>query len=87
MQISKCSKKGHLNDLWAYNITAKNWNWVSGTNKLHSVGIFSAIGESNDANLPGSRYAAALVFDQEAHALHLFFGYGYTTSLSKLSYH
>lgn len=84
MQISKCSIKGALNDLWVYDIIKKTWRWISGSSTINSRGIFGVKGQPNAVNRPGSRLAPCLIFDQEANALHLIFGYGYTTILSML---
>jgi hypothetical protein len=46
---------GNLNDLWEFNITAKTWTWVSGSNRANASGVYGTPGVAATSNVPGSR--------------------------------
>ena len=73
-----------LNDLWEYNISTKQWIWVSGNNVANQTGNYGAEATSNlstgaAANFPGSRWGAAGFSDTNSN-LWLIGGWGYGTS-------
>lgn len=47
---------GYFNDLWHYNVSTNEWNWVSGDNITNQQAIYGMLGVSSPANKPGSRY-------------------------------
>jgi N-acetylneuraminic acid mutarotase len=73
-----------LNDLWEFNITTKQWTWVSGNNLANQTGNYGAEATSNlstgsAANFPGSRWGAVGWSDTNSN-LWLFGGWGYGTA-------
>jgi N-acetylneuraminic acid mutarotase len=73
-----------LNDLWEFNITTKQWKWVSGSNLANQTGNYGAQATSNlstgaPANVPGSRWGAVGWSDANSN-LWFFGGWGYGTS-------
>jgi hypothetical protein len=73
-----------LNDLWEFNITTKQWKWVSGGNLANQTGNYGAQATTNlstgaAANVPGSRWGAAGWTDANNN-LWFFGGWGYGTS-------
>ncbi|BAM79404.1 similar to hedgehog protein [Cyanidioschyzon merolae strain 10D] len=65
---------GFLNDLWLYNISSKEWTWMSGN---HSVGLDGAVygekGVPSSSNTPGYR-AGSSGFADSTNTLYLFGG-------------
>jgi N-acetylneuraminic acid mutarotase len=47
------SSIGYLNDLWKYDGT--DWTWVSGSNKVDTLGVYGAKGVPSSTNRPGGR--------------------------------
>ena len=73
-----------LNDLWEYNITTKQWIWVSGNNLANQTGNYGTEATSNlstgaATNIPGSRWGAVGWSDANSN-LWFFGGWGYGTS-------
>jgi hypothetical protein len=73
-----------LNDLWEFNITTKQWIWVSGNNLANQTGNYGAQATSNlstgaAVNFPGSRWGAAGWSDDKSN-LWFFGGWGYGTA-------
>jgi hypothetical protein len=73
-----------LNDLWEFDITTKQWIWVSGSNVANQTGNYGAEATSNlstgsAANFPGSRWGSVGWSDANSN-LWLFGGWGYGTS-------
>ena len=73
-----------LNDLWEYNISTKQWVWVSGSNLANQTGNYGAEATSNlstgaAGNFPGSRWGAVGWADANSN-LWLIGGWGYGTS-------
>lgn len=66
--------KGHLNDLWKYDIAANQWTWQSGDNTLNSPGLYGTKGLPATSNKPGARQGIASWTDQSGN-LFLFGGY------------
>ncbi len=62
----------HANDLWKYNITSRQWTWVSGSNKTYQKGYYGTKGVSAAGSVPGARYGAA--FWQDASGNFWLFG-------------
>ena len=54
---------GLLNDLWQYNIAAKTWTWVSGSNLAGPNGVYGTLGTAAASNAPGGRQNAVLWVD------------------------
>ena len=73
-----------LNDLWEYNITTKQWIWISGSNVANQTGIYGSeavLPPTNPpaGNGPGSRWGSAGWSDSNSN-LWLFGGWGYGTN-------
>ena len=73
-----------LNDLWEFNISTKQWIWISGSNLANQTGTYTTQATSNlstgvAANVPGSRWGAAGFTDANSN-LWLFSGWGYGTN-------
>ncbi len=73
-----------LNDLWEFNISTKQWIWVSGSNLANQTGNFGTEATSNlstgaAANFPGSRWGSVGWSDSNSN-LWLYGGWGYGTS-------
>ncbi len=47
---------GYLNDLWRFNITSKEWAWMSGNKTTNQNGVYGTKGVPDKANYPGARY-------------------------------
>jgi hypothetical protein len=75
-----------LNDLWEFNITTKQWTWVSGSNLANQTGTFGTQASSNlstgaATNMPGSRWGAVGWSDTNSN-LWFYGGWGYGTSVT-----
>jgi hypothetical protein len=73
-----------LNDLWEFNITTKQWTWVSGSNLANQTGTYGTEATSNlstgaATNMPGSRWGAVGWSDANSN-LWMLGGWGYGTS-------
>lgn len=44
---------GDLNDLWEFNITTKEWTWVSGENTVNNQGTWGTQGVASTSYVPG----------------------------------
>jgi galactose oxidase-like protein len=67
---------GAFNDLWEYNVTSKEWTWISGSNTTAQPGIYGTEGAAAPANVPGAREYGASWTDANGN-LWLFGGFGY----------
>ena len=54
---------GIHNDLWEFNLTAKEWTWVSGSNTLDVPGVYGTQGVAAATNVPGARYGSVSWID------------------------
>jgi hypothetical protein len=73
-----------LNDLWEFNITTKQWVWVSGNNVANQTGTYGTQAISNVSTpsagaVPGSRWGAVGWTDPNNN-LWFFGGWGYGSS-------
>jgi len=75
-----------LNDLWEFNISTKEWTWVSGSDIGTPVssasgtpGVYGALGVAAAANTPGKRYTQAGWTDSSGN-LWLFGGAGFDST-------
>ena len=73
-----------LNDLWEFNITTKQWTWVSGNNLANQTGTYGAEAISNlstgaATDMPGSRWGAVGWSDANSN-LWFYGGWGYGTT-------
>ncbi len=74
--IDKSGEKGHLNDLWKYNIMTGNWVWESGSDKVQTLGgVYGTAGTGTGSTFPGARWGAKSWIDSNAN-LWLFGGWG-----------
>ncbi len=75
-----------LNDLWEFNITTKQWIWMSGSNLANQTGNYGAQATSNlstgmATSVPGSRWGASGWTDANSN-LWFFGGWGYGTTVT-----
>jgi hypothetical protein len=75
-----------LNDLWEFNITTKQWIWVSGSNLANQTGVYGSQATSNlstgaATSVPGSRWGAVGWSDTNSN-LWFFGGWGYGTTVT-----
>ncbi len=68
---------GWLNDLWRFNITSKEWAWISGAKTIDNDGVYGTKGVPDIANRPGGRLESVSWTDMDGN-LWLFGGWGYT---------
>lgn len=47
-----------MNDLWKYDVSAKNWTWINGSNTANSTGSYGTKGTTAASNVPSARYIA-----------------------------
>jgi N-acetylneuraminic acid mutarotase len=67
---------GILNDLWKYNPTTNQWEWVSGSNSTNAKGVYGTKGQADVSNQPGARSGSISWIDSSGN-LWLFGGSGY----------
>ncbi len=67
---------GDLNDMWKYNISSKEWTWISGDNTINQTGTYGTMGTPATTNTPGARRSSVAWMDATGN-LWLFGGYGY----------
>ncbi len=70
---------GNLNDLWRFNITSKEWAWMSGNKTTDEYGVYGTKGVPDKANYPGVRHSSVSWTDTDGN-LWLFGGEGYAES-------
>jgi len=68
-----------FNDLWEYNVTSKEWTWVSGSNTTGQPGTYGTLGAASPANVPGAREYCANWTDKSGN-FWLFGGFGYDSA-------
>ncbi|MEO6001104.1 MAG: kelch repeat-containing protein [Chitinophagaceae bacterium] len=68
------ASKGHLNDLWMYDLVANEWTWKTGDNTINNTGVYGTKGVPSTSNKPGARQGIAAWTDG-AGDLWLFGGY------------
>jgi hypothetical protein len=76
-----------LNDLWEYNITTKQWVWVSGggtTGIANQAGTYGTQTTAAAANVPGARWGAVGWVNPDGD-LFFFGGWGYGSSATQSS--
>jgi N-acetylneuraminic acid mutarotase/DNA-binding beta-propeller fold protein YncE len=59
--LDSVGNQGYLNDLWEYNPSTGNWNWVSGSSTVPSAnggqpGTYGTLGVASATNMPGGRW-------------------------------
>ena len=67
---------GELNDLWEFNPSTNEWDWMSGSNTVNQTGVFGTLGTPAAGNIPGSLQNAVNWIDSNGN-LWLFGGQGY----------
>ncbi|TFG11024.1 MAG: hypothetical protein EU535_07865, partial [Promethearchaeota archaeon] len=70
---------GWLNDLWRFNITSKEWAWMSGNETINAKGVYGTKGVSDVLNCPGARYYLVTWMDTDRNFC-LFGGQGHDES-------
>jgi N-acetylneuraminic acid mutarotase len=81
---------GYLNDLWEFNVTTKQWTWMSGSSTLPASyagrpGVYGQAGIPGTNNTPGGREGAFAWTDQQGN-LWLFGGAGFDSTGATLGY-
>ncbi len=66
----------YLNDLWKFNPSLNEWEWMGGANAYATAGTYGAEGTPLTTNIPGARSNASTWTDKSG-KLWLFGGYGY----------
>ncbi len=71
---------GYLNDLWEFNLTTKEWTWMSGSDTVPSAnsgqpGVYGTLGTPAASNVPGGRNGSVSWKDSSGN-FWLFGGYG-----------
>jgi N-acetylneuraminic acid mutarotase len=74
-------QQNYLNDLWMFNVSSKQWTWVSGSNLADQDSVYGNQGVASAANVPGARVDAATWVDQSGN-LWLFGGGGFAQANS-----
>ena len=75
---------GYLNDLWEFDVLAKQWTWIGGSNTAPwtdggNPGVYGTLGTAGARSIPGSRYNAANWMDSSGN-LSLFGGIGFDSN-------
>jgi N-acetylneuraminic acid mutarotase len=70
---------GHLNDLWKFNVTTKEWTWMGGSDHIYQTATYGTIGTGSSSNIPGAR-AFGQAWKDIAGNMWLFGGTGITTN-------
>ncbi|MBV9962617.1 MAG: T9SS type A sorting domain-containing protein [Parafilimonas sp.] len=65
-----------LNDLWKYDISSKQWTWVSGDSLTDSYGVYGTKQVESSGNKIGARTSSAMWVDKNG-IFWIFGGYGY----------
>ncbi len=69
------------NDLWMYNVSTKQWTWISGSSSSNQSGVYGTEGVEAAGNVPGGRYFGASWVDKSGN-LWLFGGAGFDSTTS-----
>lgn len=70
---------GGLNDLWYYNVSSSEWNWMGGSDSVGATGNYGTRGVGSVDNIPGARDAATTWIDSNDN-LWLFGGLNFAAS-------
>jgi hypothetical protein len=70
---------GVLNDLWEFNLTTKEWTWVSGSDTANAVGVYGTQGVASVNSVPGARGYAVSWRDKSGN-FWLYGGEGYNAT-------
>ncbi|MFI5390578.1 MAG: kelch repeat-containing protein [Bacteriovoracales bacterium] len=73
------NSSSYFNDLWKFNVTDKNWTWVSGGKLPNQTGVYGDMGVTSQNKVPGGRESEISWYDSAGN-LWLFGGFGYGTS-------
>ena len=69
------ANRGWLNDVWIYDPSTEQWNWVSGSNVGSTYGVYGTLGTAATTNFAGARCNAVSWIDAQD-KIWLFGGYG-----------
>jgi N-acetylneuraminic acid mutarotase len=64
-----------FNDLWEFDLSTRQWRWLSGSKAVNQRGVFGTAGIAAPTNVPGGRKFSTLVIQSDK--LFLFGGEGY----------
>jgi hypothetical protein len=70
---------GHLNDLWKFNVTTKEWTWIGGSDHTYQTATYGTMGTGSSSSVPGAR-ASGQAWKDIAGNMWLFGGTGVTTN-------
>jgi N-acetylneuraminic acid mutarotase len=76
--------RGGLNDLWTFDMTTRQWTWVSGSDSRFGAGVYGTRGTPAAANVPGARYGSVSWTDSDGN-FWLFGGNGFTVGECSLN--
>jgi N-acetylneuraminic acid mutarotase len=70
--IDANGNSGYLNDLWKYDPTINQWEWIGGSSTLRNgccnqPGVYGTMGDPTPGNIPGSRFSASNWIDPSGH--------------------
>jgi hypothetical protein len=70
------SKLGYLNDLWIFNVTNGEWNWLSGSSVANEPSSYGTKGISYFNKYPGARAVMGMAIDAILNVIYIHGGYG-----------
>ncbi|HLG34872.1 MAG TPA: kelch repeat-containing protein [Bacteroidia bacterium] len=70
---------GRLSDLWKFDITTDQWEWLKGPTSINNTGTYGTMGTAAAGNTPGGREVAANWVDNSGY-FWIFGGYGFGAS-------
>jgi N-acetylneuraminic acid mutarotase len=73
--VDSAGSTGNLNDLWEFNLSTKEWTWVTGSDEVNAPGVYGTLGVAAASNVPGARNSMASWVDSTGN-LWLFGGSG-----------
>jgi N-acetylneuraminic acid mutarotase len=53
-------KVGNLGDLWMFDPSSNEWEWIGGSNSVESTGIYGKLGAADAGNIPGARLTSSI---------------------------
>lgn len=68
--------KGHLNDLFAFDLQTKSWTFVGGNQTTNQPGLYGTRGVPSPNNWPGSRGFHGIAHDYQNQKIYLLAGFG-----------
>jgi hypothetical protein len=71
-------EQGYFSDLWEFDMSSKQWNWMGGSDLFNQNGVYGTLGTPSVGNVPGARGSSGLplALTDSNGDLWLFGGYG-----------